>query len=185
MTNYKRLYLQNRPVFLTLVTFQRNPILVKNINILRESFKTAKANYNFEIYASVVLPDHIHLILNLENINEYSVIIANIKSYFSRNINNENISLMKEKLTQSNIKKREKGVWQRRFFEHTIRDDEDLCKHMDYIHYNPIKHKYVQNIKNWEYSSFHKFVKEGVYDLNWGNFDRLEYFENLKVNDFD
>ena len=65
--------------------------------------------------------------------------------------------------------KREKGIFQRRYWEHTIRDEKDLNNQINYIHYNPVKHGYVKSVKDWEYSSFHKFVKKGLYDINWGN----------------
>ena len=65
--------------------------------------------------------------------------------------------------------KREKGIFQRRYWEHTIRDEKDLNNQINYIHYNPVKHGYVKSVKDWEYSSFHKFVKKGLYDINWGS----------------
>jgi putative transposase len=75
--------------------------------------------------------------------------------------------------------RRETTVWQRRFWEHTIRDDQDLAKHFDYIHYNPVKHGLVQRVRDWPHSSFHRFVKEGMYSLDWGegiDFDAKENF---------
>ena len=75
--------------------------------------------------------------------------------------------------------KREKGIFQRRYWEHTIRDENELNNHINYIHYNPVKHKLVQNVKDWEYSSFHKFVENNFYDKNWGNVKEIENIINL------
>ncbi|NOS98068.1 MAG: transposase [Methylotenera sp.] len=71
--------------------------------------------------------------------------------------------------SNSKIKHREKGIWQRRYWEHQIRDDIDLQHHVDYIHYNPVKHELVNNVKDWPHSTFHRYVKEGLYAENWGN----------------
>lgn len=155
----------NSYVFLTVVTYQRRPILVDNIELLRTAFKQTMRNYDFDIYSSVILPDHMHLILKPANIEEYPKIIFSIKYYFSRHIN-----IRVDELSSSKLKKGEKGVWHRRYFEHTIRDEKDLNNHIDYIHYNPVKHGLTKNVRDWKFSSFHKFVKNGQYDINWGDF---------------
>ncbi len=185
MPEYKRLKLPHHPVFITIVTFNRNPILIKNINLLRESFKYAKQKHDFEIFASVILPDHLHLILNIGNLCDYSAIISLIKATFSKNINECELLNIKENLTSSKIKKREKGVWQRRFIEHTIRDEKDLCNHLDYIHYNPIKHGLVKNVNDWEHSSFKKFVRTKWYEPNWGNYNDIKGLEHLNIVKYD
>lgn len=145
----------------------------------------AKQKHDFEIFASVILPEHLHLILNLEDTENYSSIISYIKSYFSRNINENELLNISHKLTPSKIKKREKGVWQRRFYEHTIRDEQDLYNHLDYIHYNPVKHGVTENTKFWEYSSFQKFVKQNWYEANWGDTLDTDKFKNLSVIEYD
>ena len=94
---------------------------------MRESFKRAKQNYSFNLYASVILPDHMHLIIIPENIKEYPKIIFAVKYYFSRNINiGGGVGTPPYSLSNSKIKKQEKGIWQRRYYEHTIRDEEDF-----------------------------------------------------------
>lgn len=164
MATFRRVFQENSMLFITMVTDNRQPLLINNIDLLRQSFKNAKEFFDFDIYSICVLPDHIHMILIPENINNYPKIISAIKHYFSKNLNvNTN--------NKSKISKREKGVWQRRYWEHTIRSEEDLQKHIDYIHFNPIKHNLVNEIKNWEYSSFHNFVKNGFYYENWGRQD--------------
>lgn len=185
MSEYRRLKLPHHPVFITIVTFNRNPILIKNIQLLRESFKAAKQNHNFEIFASVILPDHLHLILNIDETCDYSSIISLIKATFSKNINAYELLNIKEKLTESKIKKREKGVWQRRFIEHTIRDDKDLYNHLNYIHYNPVKHGLVKNVKDWEYSSFQKFVNKKWYEVDWGSSKDIKGLEHLNIVEYD
>lgn len=181
MTNYRRIFQENSYLFITIVTFKRNPILIKHIKLLREAFKNAKKFYNYEIFGIVILPDHIHMIIKPENISDYPKIIFSIKYYFSKNINYSEIINIKQSLPESKIKKHEKGIWQRRYWEHTIRDEEDLYKHLDYIHYNPVKHQYAENVADWQYSSFYKFVKKKYYNKNWGNVINISRFKELDL----
>lgn len=203
MSNYKRLFIQNSYLFLTINTYKRQPILINNIELLRESFKRAKQTYDFEIFASVVLPDHMHLILLPKDVNEYPKIIFAVKYHFSRNVQNggglgnppyrnlSNFNIQQNQiylppcLSDSKTKKKEKGIWQRRFYEHTIRDEKDLYNHLDYIHYNPVKHGYLQNVKDWEYSSFKKFVKQGCYESQWGSYEDVKELEHLNIVEYD
>ena len=135
MSNYKRMYLQGYDyVFFTIVTNNRENILIENIDLLRESFNNALDNFEFNIIAICVMQNHLHLILKLKNIKEYPKIIYSIKFYFSQRLNKNN------KISESKLKKGEKGIWQRRYWEHTIRDEKDLYTHLDYIHYNSMKH---------------------------------------------
>jgi len=149
-------------------------MLIKNIDLLRNSFKNAKQFFNFDIFAICILPDHIHMILKPENIHEYPKIITSIKYYFSNNID-----VGVETPTYGYKNKGERGIWQRRYYEHTIRDEEDLNKHIDYIHYNPVKHNHTKNVKDWEFSSFEKFVKMKNYEQNWGSSDDIKHIETL------
>ena len=151
-------------------------MLIENINTLRQSFKEAGEKYKFEIFGIVILPDHIHMLIKPENIKEYPTIIKSIKVRFSRDINIDDV-----RLTESKIKKKEKGIWQRRYWERTIRNEKDLYDHFDYIHYNPVKHGYVDNVKDWEYSSFHKYVKQGKYDINWGSNNDIQHFIDINT----
>ncbi len=86
---------------------------------------------------------------------------------------------IQETPTYGYINKGEKGIFQRRYFEHSIVSQEDLNNQINYIHYNPVKHGYVKSVKDWEYSSFHKFVKQGFYDKNWGSYKDIEAIQNL------
>ena len=185
MPNYKRFYNDNyRYVFFTIVTNNRQPILIENIDILRSSFKYVLTKYQFDIYAISILKNHIHMILKLKNNNEYSVIIRLLKYYFSTHIKIEQCRVGKAvacppNISNSKIKKREKGIWQRRYWEHTIRNENDLNKHLDYIHFNSYKH-YKIKPQDWKYSSFSKFVNIGFYEPDWCNFD-----DKNKINELD
>ena len=166
--NYKRLLIPNSYIFLTVVTYNRQPILIKNIGILRESFKNSKEKYKYDIYAVIINKDHFHIIIKPENINNYPKIIAEIKRYFTKHINKDYV------LNKNN----EANIWQRRYWEHTIRDEEDLNKHTDYIHYNSMKHYNIAP-KDWEYSSFKKFVENGFYEPDWCNFNDKHKINNM------
>ncbi len=160
MPNYIRHYIPNSIVFITIVTYQRKQILIENINNLRLAFKTCP--YSFDILAACILPDHLHFMIKPDDINQLSKIISSIKYSFSKSITT--------KSTLGNSK-REKGIWQRRFYDHIIRSEEDFNRHLDYIHYNPVKHGLVKASKNWKYSSFNKYVKNGQYEENWCNLE--------------
>ena len=166
--NYRRLFIQNSIVFITIVTYNRQNILVQNINLLKNAILQTKQKYKFDITAICVLDNHIHMLLKPANINDYPDIIKNIKRNFSVSIDVTNISGYQ--ISDSRKNKGEKTIWQRRFYEHTIINQEDLYRHIDYIHYNPMKH-YKIPPKDWKYSSFYKFVKNNYYDLEWCNFE--------------
>lgn len=169
--HYKRLFVENSFIFLTIVTYKRKNILIDNINILRSSFETCKKVYKFIIYAAVVNPNHIHLIIKPNNIHDYPKIVAYIKRYFTKRVN----------LNYTVNSQSESNIWQRRYWEHTIRDEADLNKHLDYIHYNPIKHGYVKAAKDWKYSSFTRFVKNGYYDEDWCNLKDINGILNMDL----
>ncbi len=166
---YRRLYLDGYSYFLTIVTYERNPILTENIALLRESFKAAKTRFRFEINAIVVLPDHFHAIMTFDDAREYPRIIGFVKKYFTSRCDPKYYSHLLQ--SQSRIDQNYKPVWQKRFYEHTIRDEKDYRLRLDYIHYNPVKHGYVSQAKEWEYSSFRRFVNDGIYHISWGDFD--------------
>ena len=150
MAQYKRIFLTGYSYYLTIVTHGRNPILVDNIELLRESFRESKRYFKYKIDAIVVLPDHIHMIITPEVSNEYPRIIKSIKYYFSKHCKIE------EEIEQSSSRYRRKyrPIWQKRFYEHAIRDEKDYLRCLEYIRNNPIKHDYVENEKDWKYSSF-------------------------------
>jgi len=171
MPNYKRYYSNEYTnIFITMVTNKRQPLLIDNIQLLRFAFQETLKKYKFKIIAICVLPDHIHMIIEEPELKNYSNIISSIKKVFSHNINK---IYKNNELSESRIKRKETGIWQRRFYEHTIRDEKDFCRHLDYIHYNPYKHYKIAPAK-WEYSSFKKYVKMGIYPDNWCDFDNID-----------
>ena len=179
MSNYRRYFNNSNPVFITFVTKDRKEILIENIDILRNSFRYSKAKFKYEIIAVVMLKEHCHIIISTDNQDDIPKIIRTIKFNFSINIPQkyqENIQL-----SESAIKRGEKGVWQRRYYDHIIRNEKDLYKHLDYIHYNPTKHYNIAP-KDWEYSSFNKFVKLGFYDLNWFNYEDKNQINKLNYD---
>ena len=154
MSNYKRIYLQNHSYYLTVVTQHRRPILIDNIELLRDSFRRSKKRYDYTIDAIVILPDHIHMIITPQNPKDYSKIIALIKRSFTYGLDMKTKEESKFNLSASSYRRNLSGVWQKRFYEHTIRDEKDYAKILDYIKINPIKHGLVDNIDDWKYSSF-------------------------------
>ena len=176
MSTYKR-YFNNsiNPVFITFVTYNRRKILISNIDILRNSFKYAKCKFNFEIIAISIMEEHCHMIISTNNSNDIPQIIRTIKFNFSINIPED---FQCKNLSESAIKRGEKGIWQRRYYDHIIRNEEDLHKHIDYIHYNSMKHYQIKP-KDWEFSSFNKFVKTGYYNINWCNFEDIHKINTL------
>jgi putative transposase len=172
--NYKRYFIPNSMVFITIVTYNRKEFLLDYIDLIKRSFKYTKTKISFNIVAIVILKNHIHLILQPENINDYPNIIKYFKTYFSRNINIDNSDL-----TEGKKHKKEKGIWQSRYWAHIILDENDLNKHIDYIHFNPMKHYNIAP-KDWEYSSFKKYVNNKFYDINWCNFD-----DKYKISELD
>ena len=151
MPNYRRMYKEGHCYFLTVVTYMRNPILIENIELLRESFRYSKTKFDYKIEAIVVLPDHIHMIIEPKVATQYPEIIRTIKNYFSKNCPLECYKHIEQ--SKSREKEGYKPIWQKRFYEHTIRDEEDFENTKVYIYNNPIKHGYVEKIEDWKYSS--------------------------------
>lgn len=168
MSNYRRDRLPGGSYFFTVTLADRSStLLVDAIHDLRQAYATAMRQLPFTTDAICVLPDHLHAIWTLpEGDSAYSQRWSLIKSGFSRAL---------PAATQrdaSKARKREKGIWQRRFWEHRLRDDDDFARHADYIHYNPVKHGLVARARDWPYSSFHRYVERGVLEPDWcGNGD--------------
>jgi len=121
--------------------------------------------YPLIIDACVVLPNHLHCIWTLpEGDSDFSTRWRLIKSYFSRKCDER----CKRYVSAVRRKKKEQAVWQRRFWEHQIRDEDDFVRHVEYIYFNPVKHGLVKAPKDWPYSSFHRDVRDGKCDLEWG-----------------
>jgi putative transposase len=141
---------------------RKNNLLLSEVNLLRTIFRRVQHLHPFFINAIVILPDHLHAIFSLpENDSNYSLRWNLIKGYFSKEIHT------KEPISASRKNKKERGIWQRRFWEHLILNENDLKNHIDYIHYNPVKHGYVQQAAQWKYSSIHRYIKNGTLSKNW------------------
>ncbi len=165
--HYRRSQQAGACYFFTLVTHQRQPLLTqKNIDRLRLAFQREMQKRLFNIDAIVILPDHLHTLGQLpEHDSNYSLRWSNIKRFFSIGCE---LSSPVPDISNSRLNKREKPIWQRRIWELTIRDQQDWQKHMDYIHYNAVKHGYVESPADWQYSSFKKSVAKGWYQEDWG-----------------
>ena len=137
-------------------------MLTEHVDQLRAAFRETRQRHPFATDAMVVLPDHLHAVWTLpEGDADVAMRWRQIKSAFSRALPTI------EPISGSRAAKGERGVWQRRFWEHTIRDENDFARHIDYIHINPVKHRLVTRVRDWPYSSFHRMVKLGVYPEDW------------------
>ena len=166
MANYRRLYVKGGTYFFTVVTQKRRPIFAeeKSTQMLRSAFKVVMDKNPFQVESIVVLPDHIHCIWTLpKDDHDFSERWKGIKYRFSLNYKSSFAP------SDSMKKKKEKGLWQRRFWEHLIRDQDDFNRHIDYIHYNPVKHKLARKALDWPHSSFKRFMMKGIYEKNWGS----------------
>jgi putative transposase len=164
MPNYKRAFMPSGTWFFTVNLLQRqqNDLLIREIGLLRQTVKRIKAKHPFTIDAWVVLPDHIHCVWTLPpNDADFSTRWRLIKSEFSRALPNT------EYRSKVRIASGERGIWQRHYWEHYIRDELDYQRHIDYMHVNPLKHGYVRRVTDWPYSSFHRYVAKGIYTENW------------------
>jgi putative transposase len=163
MTNYRRNFICGGSFFFTANLAERRlGLLVDHIDLLRRAFRAVRRRHPFDIQAVVVLPDHIHAIWTLpEGDADFALRWRQIKSAFSRALPAD------ERISASRASKAERGIWQRRYWEHTLRNEKDFARHMDYIHYNPVKHGYVRRVSDWPYSSFHRMARLGVYPRDW------------------
>ncbi|MEX2474204.1 transposase [Marinobacter sp.] len=160
MMNYRRNRVPGGTYFFTVVTADRAPILKSPsaVSCLRASFRSVLPRYPFSIDAMVVLPDHIHCVWTLPGEDDdYSLRWRLIKTGFTKRL--QRLPGEAGLISQS--------IWQKRFWEHTVRDDLDFARHVDYIHFNPVKHGYVSRAADWPYSSFHRYVREGMLPVDW------------------
>ncbi len=165
MPNYIRLYQSGGIYFFTVVTYQRRPILHNgNISLFIECYEETRTKYPFKNKALVILPDHIHSIWTLpEGDSDFSSRWNMIKRTFSRKYKGKDDI----RIPESHKKGREQVVWQRRFWEDLIRNQEEFNNLCDYIHYNPVKHKLVKSPGEWKNSSFFTYVEQGFYPEDW------------------
>jgi len=162
--NYIRARVAGATYFFTVTLADRSSdLLTRQIDVLRSSMRLERTRHPFVIDAIVVLPDHLHAIWTLPPADQdYSGRWARIKTRFSA------ATPAIEPRSGSRRAKAERGLWQRRFWEHVIRDQRDFEAHVDYIHFNPVKHGHVRRVGEWPYSSFHRYVRAGMYPADWG-----------------
>ncbi len=177
MPRYIRPKIKGTSWFFTVNLLDRNSrLLTENIAALREATQKTMHKFPFSIDAVVILPDHIHAVWTLpEDDANFSVRWGLIKSHFSRAIPKL------DRPSKSRMKRGERGIWQRRFWEHAIRDETDFRRHVDYCYINPVKHGHVKRVRDWPYSSFHRDVVAGIYPPDWaGDWDdESEFGERL------
>jgi putative transposase len=163
MPNYRRNRVPGGTYFFTVnLLDRRSDLLVAEIDMLRASVRDVQATRPFHVDAWVVLPDHMHCIWTLpEGDMDFPERWRAIKSAFSRSLPRV------EPRSSVMVARRERGIWQWRYWEHTIRDERDYAAHMDYVHFNPVKHAYVERPADWPYSSFRRAVRDGLYPAEW------------------
>ena len=163
MSNYRRIWVPGGTYFFTVkLADRKRRLLIEHVDVLRESFHVTRVARPFDMLAVVILPDHLHCIWRLpegdaDNADRW----ARIKSGFSRRLPAD------ERRSASRLSRRERGIWQRRYWEHLVRDDDDLRRHVDYIHINPVKHGHAARVAEWPYSSFRSWVEKGAYPMDW------------------
>ncbi|NND96524.1 MAG: transposase [Pirellulaceae bacterium] len=169
MSSYRRNFVPGGTFFFTLVTYGRRPILTTDLGrrCLREAFATIKRRSPFQLFAICLLPDHLHCVWLMPSADaDFATRWKRIKHEFStRWLAGGGIEA---EVTPAQQREGRRGIWQPRYWEHTVRDEVDLERCVDYIHWNPRKHAIVRRVKDWPYSSFQRFVSEGQYEADWG-----------------
>jgi putative transposase len=163
MVTYRRNFVPGRSFFFTVnLADRRLSLLTTHVEASREAFRAIRLSHAFKIEAIVVLPDHLHAIWTMpEGDADFATRWRLIKTTFSRKIPSG------ERVSASRVARGERGIWQRRYWEHTIRDENDFARHVDYIHINPVKHGLVSRVRDWQPSSFHRMVRLGIYPEDW------------------
>ena len=164
---YRRAVIPGGAIFFNLVMDRRRPVLASNeaVDVLRNAFRSVRQSHPFEIDAIVVLPDHLHCIWTLAlDDPDFSTRWRLIKTWFSKHCPDT----FRRTSDAARLRKGEQALWQHRYWDHQIRDETDFSRHVDYIHYNPVKHGLAQSPLDWPYSSFGRYLKAGVYASGWG-----------------
>lgn len=168
MPNYRRYRVPGGCYFFTVNLLQRgeNDLLVREIARLRAAVRKVRDIHPFHIDGWVVLPEHMHCIWTLPSGDDnFTNRWRAIKALFSRSLPTL------ENRSRTRRSRGERGIWQRRFWEHAIRNDQDYAAHMDYLHFNPVKHGYVARVRDWPYSTFARLVAMGMYPPDWAGGD--------------
>ncbi|MEW6764867.1 MAG: transposase [Pseudomonadota bacterium] len=164
MPDYRRSFCPGGTFFFTVNLLERrgNNLLVRHVDHLRDVVREVRRAHPFHIHGWVVLPEHLHAVIELPAGDaDFSMRWRLIKMGFSKRLPAD------ERLSRVRRARGERGIWQRRFWEHLIRDEADFAAHMDYLHFNPVKHGHVLRVADWPYSTFHRLVEVGVYPRDW------------------
>jgi putative transposase len=167
---YRRVFIPGASYFFTLVVHERAPIFSDPdaVDLYRRAVYKVQTAWSFTLDAQVILPDHVHLLCTLpEGDTNYPTRVRLIKAAFTRSFLNQR--QQRGSLSHSRLARGEQAVWQRRYWEHTIKNERDFQAHLDYIHINPVKHGLVAAARDWPHSTFLAWVERGVYDLSWGS----------------
>ncbi|MBR0740394.1 transposase [Bradyrhizobium liaoningense] len=162
MVLYRRNFLPGGTYFFTVTLIdRRSSLLTDNIDALRSAFRSARKERPFEIDAIVILPDHLHAVMSLP-LDDANFVgrWRRIKGHFSS-------ALLHAAAKIARHSSGELALWQRRYWEHTIRDEGDFARHVDYVHFNPVKHGHVRRVGDWPHSSFHRYVRAGLLPVDW------------------
>jgi putative transposase len=162
MVRYRRNVVAGGAFFFTVtLADRRSTLLVDRIQALRAAFRVTRRDRPFAIDAVVILPDHLHAILTLPADDaDFSARWRRIKGHFSTALIDAGAVLKRH--SNGDL-----ALWQWRFWEHTIRDETDFMRHVDYIHFNPVKRGLVARVRDWPHSSFHRYVREGIVPDDW------------------
>jgi len=172
MSDYRRRRVRGGTYFFTVVTHRRRPFLTAALsrNCLRTAIAEVRAKWPFRSIAMVLLPDHWHAVLELPRGDDrYSLRLQKIKESFTRSMLQAGVEF--EKPDARRRRRQERTFWQPRFWEHVVRDEVDLKRCVDYVHWNPRKHRLVSRVVDWPWSTFQRYVRRGEYDANWGGTD--------------
>jgi putative transposase len=164
---YRRAFTPGGSYFFTVVTYQRRPIFATAdaVEILRQAFRAVRKTRPFEINAFVAMPDHLHCIWTLPPDDaDFATRWRLIKTWFTKHYADTSRPLP----DLARQTKHEQALWQHRYWEHCLRDENDYARHVEYIHYNPVKHGYVSAPIDWTYSSIHRHIAAGIVPPDWG-----------------
>lgn len=166
MSDYRRAWLAGGTYFFTVTLLQRrgNDLLTRHVDNLRNVVAEVRRRHPFVVHGWVVLPDHLHCLIELPPGDaDFALRWRLIKMGFSKALPKT------ERRSAVRIRRGERGIWQRRYWEHLIRDENDFRRHLDYVHLNPVRHGLVARVHEWPFSTFHRWVAAGVYPLDWGD----------------
>lgn len=163
MVQYRRNFIPGGTFFVTVTLEDRaSSLLVEHVRLLRDAFRATRAKKPFTVDAIVILPDHLHTVMTLPRGDaDFSDRWRQIKSHFTRSVVAAGVPL-------SANHRGEYPLWQRRFWEHAIRNEHDLERCIDYVHYNPAKHRLASSPVDWQHTSLHRYIRDGILPADWG-----------------